>query len=307
MTTKTIPDAAFIEKRVGLALKKAVEEGTVHNKNDMSRVLYLRPSSFSYCPLRAFFRLPTALSNGAHEPFDKAYYTSVGTTAHLVWQSVLETGHGRLVKDWLCLSKECRHRHSLVSDPKRCVKCGGKVKGVEHEIRLGVIRGHVDDILEVDLPNGEVGYIPIDYKSTSLAGLKYKRKNPGDAYVAQLSSYATILSRKLNVIGWCLVFFARDKPTQTVLYSSTKLLETSKLKEWSKQHRAMLRLKQFDDVKPLILNRACRTREDVEAKHKFCDFRSFCTHGDKTCATHAREVLRKVQARLPLEQYLSKD
>lgn len=298
-------DARFLTSVVRSSLKKAVEEGTVFNKADISRALYLRPSSFVYCPLRAFFRLPTALSNGAHEPFEKAYYTSVGTTAHLVWQTCLENSKVRLVKDWLCVNKECRHRHSLVSQPKKCEKCGAKVRGVEHEIRLGWIKGHVDDILEVELPNGELGYIPIDYKSTSLKSLPYKEKNPGDAYTAQLSAYATILSRKLNVLGWCLVFFARDKPTEIRLHASTKFMSVETLKAWSKEHKALMNLTSLEEVKDLVRNRMCHSIKD-EKKAGYCDYRRFCFHGSKHCYSHAKEAFSKLESKvtLPLKSLL---
>lgn len=285
-------------------MKQVQAEGTKPNKVDLKRVLYLRPSSFTYCPLRAFFNLRLAFSKKVLEPFDKSYYTNVGTATHLVWQSCAESSGIRIVKDWLCSNKECSHRHVLVANPRKCKKCSSPVYGAEHEIAIGSIRGHVDEILEVTLPDGKLGYIPVDYKSTSTKGLAYKKKNPGEAYVAQISAYATLLSRSLNVVGWCLVFFSRDNPNKVEYHASTKLLELSKLKTWSRQHRKLLALESWDEVRELIANRMCRSRQDVEKKARFCAYASYCTSEDRQCRKHAKVIFSKLEDRLPLNSLL---
>lgn len=310
MTTRT----DFIQFAVEGALKKAQDEGYTRRSVDPKRVLYLRPSSFHYCPLRTFFGLPKALSKSTQENFSTSFFTKVGTATHLVWQSAMEVSSVRLLKDWQCVNRECKHRVVLEPAPKdmKCPKCGSPVKGDEHEIDLDYLQGHVDEILLFDR-GGKTYAVPIDYKSTSAAKIYKKRKEPDEAYVAQISSYATLIKpilakRGIEVLGWALVFFTRDNPFKTVVVPGKTFMPKEKLKRWAKEHTEVIaKVSQPEHLKPLVRNRMCKTREEMEGSIGRCDHVSRCIHGDRTCFNHAKAILDTLRDKLPVVEFFRRE
>lgn len=293
-----------IEAFVESVIAGAVENSHVLMHTDISRTLSLRPSSFPYCALRQFLSLPDALAKGELADFSSAYYRKVGTTAHEVFQELVERSGAYVIKDWLC--KDCGHRHVLKRRVSQCKKCSSNnVKGVEHRIEyqneFGTVVGHVDEILVTPRKT----LIPIDYKTTSSRRLASKKKNPDAGYVEQLSTYALVLGRDYEVEGWALVYFTRDDPTKRAIVTSSDVgpsphqMTEQKLQGYQKKHRRVIQLHQAEQVTRIVAERPCHDRSHPMAQ--WCRFKSVCCASTEGFTEdYAQKTFNKVKSRLPL-------
>ena len=187
-------------------------------KQDQSRLYNLRCSQLPYCPRSV---LLDHLTYGRHRPMpmSMAYYTKVGTTVHEVMQSYLAMS-GRFLADYHC--KVCGKKYPF-SHKHEC--CGTPTTYYEVTIDVGTkkgvlgIQGHIDGIFKDSKGN----YWIVDFKTTSIAGVKGKLRNPGDGYIRQIRAYAVLLRKqyKVKVKGVMLVFIPRDNPAKPAVWEAT--------------------------------------------------------------------------------------
>ena len=305
-----------IQGRMDAAFRKVLDDGYTTHKIDRDRVLYLRPSSFSYCPLATFLNFPVSLSKSQPNNFSTTFFTRVGTVTHEIWQETFlsvfgQSGSVRLIRDWVCL--KCKERVPLrYSAPKSCKSCGtNRFKSDEHEIRTKSLSGHVDDILVFVVDRKKYAVV-IDYKSTSTYKIDKKKIGSDPSYEAQISSYATLVEPKLaklgiTLAGWCLAYFTRDNPFRFKLVSGTKRMPVSQLRSWAAQHKFVLDLTNWEEVQALVANRCCKTVKDASRLHPHCRHATFCTGGEKRASAHAKTVWLAVEPKTPVRAYLKKE
>ncbi len=272
-------DLEKLSSQLTMVLNQALKQGTVYEKNNKAK-LFLRPSSFPYCPLSFFLGIPKSLSKGKHEPVLGRYFMNTGTLVHALLQEAigsLDQDRLTFLRDWRCV--DCDHVHQLRSRVEECEKCRSiHVKSEEPTVEDGILLGHIDDVLEY---KGLV--YPIDYKTTTLSSLTRKGYLPHMSNVYQLSAYANVLRRKgYNVGGMILIYIARDNPTKMkVVPLEVDFVKAEKdLKKWKRQHLAVLRGKELKHFIPLVEERHCRMPEDVEGYNKYCTYAKLCCGGD---------------------------
>src|SRR5205807_2043199 len=145
---------------------------------DKKRIFYLRPSQLPFCGLRKFLNYAeTGFPSTSDTQADKLYYTSAGTTTHLVFQKIAGRG-GRIVGDWKCA--KCGFGR-ILSQYKVCDKCGNAMQYEEVEVAKGAWRGHLDNIYVAK--NGE--WWVIDYKTCKTKFIFEKRYGPSISYREQ--------------------------------------------------------------------------------------------------------------------------
>ena len=306
------------QKRIEKAIDTIADEGQTQEDTDLTRLLYLRPSSFSYCPLNTFLSLNRSLRKTRSMDFAGAFFTKVGTATHEVWQETTFSLFGDagnphnviVLRDWVCSNKECKHRVELSAKaPSKCPKCGtAKMRSTEHRVQRPGIRGHVDEIFV--LTDLKVAII-FDWKSCSAAKLATKKLGADVAYEAQISTYASLLRKRLasmgyEVAGWCLGYFTRDNPFKRKLVFGTKLIETQTLRLWRDQHTFVLHLTNQSDVLKLVDARPCKTREFAEKHHSYCSYKNSCTHSDDAAREYAVDIWRTLRkdSKLPAIEYI---
>ena len=285
---------------------KAISEGECYTENTKKN-FYLRPSSFSYCPLRFFLGLPRAFSRGKYEEASFSYYVRVGTATHAVIQEAvtsIEAGEVLFVRDWVCA--KCEHRHVLTLKPSVCKKCKHKyLRNEEYTLEDGVLLGHVDDALLI----GKQIY-PLDYKTTSIARMERSGVLPEKKHIEQLGAYASVMKRQGKKIGgFFLVYIARDNPRKVKVFSFelTPKLEADTLRKidrWKKQHIKVIGIQEKGQAEYLVSKRICRTKEDVKAFCGECQYARFCTAGDNAVTTELHRTFDRIQKHLPVKDHL---
>ena len=303
--------------RLERAINVIVDEGSTQQANDFTRLLYLRPSSFSYCPLNTFLSLKSSLNKTRTQNFAGAFFTRVGTATHEVWQETTLSVFGKnsqhkvtVLRDWLCSDHKCKHRVELQrAPPTECPQCGcTSFMTAEHQVRRRGIRGHVDEIFLFE--DTKVAII-FDWKSCSASKLSRKKLGVDVAYEAQISTYAALLKKRLadmgyTVAGWCLGYFTRDNPLKRKLVFGTRMMSVATLREWRDKHEHVLHLTEQRDVVALVDQRPCKTREYAEANHSYCPFKHSCTHSDSEAREYAIDVHRTLKAagKLPAIEFI---
>ncbi len=294
---------------VSVALRKAVDNGHLVSPVDPTRLLYLRTSQLPFCPMRTFFEMPRWFTKAVSNDFSMSFYTRVGHAVHAVMQETLHkvsTSQSYTLNDWICLNPECKHRHPLKRLIKTCRKCGGtKLFPDEHRIDLPWIRGHIDTILV----NGHTAVI-VDYKTTSSKSVNSKSGSEVN-YTTQIGSYCTLMKPVLaemgiDLIGWALVYVARDNFVMKVV-TGDNFTPLAQLKEWSKQHQGLLNLKSKSEVRELVANRICKTKDDNEKFDRWCVHKSRCVNTDSECMKAATEIYVKLEGKLPIKNKVRSD
>ena len=311
-------DWTDVQDRVERVVNLIADEGTTRQATDLTRLLYLRPSAFSYCPLNTFLGLKAALRRQRVMGFSGAFFTKVGTACHDAWQESTLSLFGQacnqhkviVLRDWLCRGDGCTARYELtVAPPATCDHCGGaSFRTAEHQVRRPGLRGHVDEIFVFEDTKTAVIF---DWKSCSASKLAKKKLGVDIAYEAQISTYASLLKKRLkgmgyDVAGWCLGYFTRDNPHKRKLVFGTRLMDLATLKLWRDQHQFVLNLTTEDEVIQLVNDRPCRTREYAEANHSYCPHKGHCTYSDELALEHALDVHHSLNAdgKLPAIEFI---
>lgn len=203
-----------------------------------SRVLFLRPSQMPFCAMGFFF---THSRYGMRKPkdFAMAFYTSVGTAVHEVMQNFL-CRSGNFLADYECL--ECGKWHRM-SYKHEC--CGFPTQYHEVEIDYKGIKGHIDAVYRDK--NGKLWIV--DFKTTSIKGAPYKKKDPGVTYKEQIEIYAVLIELQygIRIEGFADSFIVRDNPMKNdppmwnrPLTDDIRKKVKAKLARYKKMHKAAL-------------------------------------------------------------------
>ena len=227
MATLNVRSSKAVEEAVGACVEFAFKNGERLTRSDPSRVTYLRISSFPFCSRQWFLNQPLAKSRWRQDDTRTAYYTSVGTTVHEVFQSAVETipsmrddaiaypWGATPVQDWKCT--QCKMRHEFQPYPDQCKWCGNThFRGLEHAVRYSKhVLGHMDGTFA--FPTSATYskswiHIPIDYKTASANAIQGSNL-PYTGNKDQLLTYSAIKRAEgYNVPGCVLIYVCRDNP-----------------------------------------------------------------------------------------------
>lgn len=299
-------------------MKLAMDDGTILNKNDPTRLTNVRFSSFPFCGVRWFLELPSLVTKASNKDFAFGYFTRVGTTVHEVIQeafsSLTEDGQSfSLLWDWKC--KSCRHREGILAaeaPSAECSACGINLgySREEHQIRFKGAVGHVDTLIQVDLPaniakvfGSKTGIIVADYKTTSTYNVTKKDTLPYKSNVAQISKYAAVLQKTLPVIGWALIYMPRDIPFRyKVIGKFMDKLEGLKHRKdiirYIDVHTRWSRAKSLAEIKELFDARPCQRADSIPEEFADCDHCKSCT-GSKGFAK-VENTFKRIHKHIPI-------
>ncbi len=243
------------------------------SSREVNRVIYLRPSQLPFCPLRFWLAISTEGLTRKSD-FYSQFYTSVGTTVHEVIQSHLHRSK-RFISNWHC--RICGKTRYFTTS-KKC--CGAVPDYREVEINTKGMSGHIDAIFR----DRKSRYWIVDFKTSSVASLAAKKRDPGAAYKEQIGTYAMAVSKKydIRIHGVCLVFIGRDNPRKRTTWWMEFTDDANRrtklgVANYIKQHKEALRLSTFKELKKLHLTRRCKTSEDVKGFVGNCQYSALCT------------------------------
>lgn len=308
----------FIDSKATSLMKLAMDEGTVLNRNDPSRLTNVRFSSFPLCGVRWFLELPSLVTKASNKDFAFGYFTRVGTTVHEVIQeafsSLAEDGQSfSLLWDWKC--KHCKHREGvlkIVAPDGECSSCGNDsgYSREEHQIRFRGAVGHVDTLIQVKLPaniakvfGSPVGVIVADYKTTSTYNVTKKNTLPYKSNVAQISKYAAVLQKTLPVLGWALIYMPRDIPFRYKVISkfmdrAEGLTHRKDIVRYIATHNAWSRATSLEEIKELFNRRPCQRADSIPEEFADCDHCKSCT-GTKGFSK-VENTFKRIQKHIPI-------
>ena len=166
-----------------------------------------RPSGFPYCPVKHVYK---DLTHGSETlSLRSAYYLSVGTAAHLVFQRFVALT-GSVWGNYGC--PKCG-TFEIRKSPY-CPKCSTskiKVECEYHELEAsyGAVYAHADALFDL----GDDGLWIGDYKTSSLA-VRGSDMLPYLKNQYQCAAYVPIFERTLNrkINGFALIYVPRDNP-----------------------------------------------------------------------------------------------
>ena len=191
-------------------LDKFFDETLLSHEEKEPQRFEFRGSSLPICPtylmLGKFHTLEKTLD------FKTKYHFAIGHAIHDLVQATWAK-QGLLWGDWQCLAEDCKanfKRKRLTS----CLRCGGPLKYVEmfFDIKEFGISGHCDGLLWVEKLNG---YVVVELKSRNFNIIKsYQGSEPYDSDIYQVSTYATMLSRKywLPILGRYIIWIGKPRP-----------------------------------------------------------------------------------------------
>lgn len=246
-------------------------------ERDLSRLQTIRASQLPFCPLQ--YTLATAVG-GKRQPYNfyTAFFTSVGTTVHEVFQQ-FHGKSGQFVGNWEC--PKCKKWKYFSSENVCC-----NVDSTHHEIKIQHkwVVGHIDNVFRD--ANGE--YWILDYKTTSSARVASVVADPPLVYREQVDTYAYTLEEQYNikVKGVILVFIVRDNPTALHIWAEELDREyfptiAKRLEGYYKMHKIAYVASSLNDLRDLWKNRMCKPHE-VDTIAPDCIFRRGCQDGDPT-------------------------
>ena len=308
----------FIETKTSSLMKSAMDDGTVLNRNDPTRLTNVRFSSFPFCGVRWFLDLPSLVTKASNKDFAFGYFTRVGTTVHEVIQeafsSLMEEGQSfSLLWDWKCRS--CKHREGSLLDAAptvECSSCGSKTgfSREEHQIRFRGAVGHVDTIISVKLPaniakvfGSPVGLIVADYKTTSTYNVTKKDTLPYKSNVAQISKYTGVLQKTLPVIGWALIYMPRDIPFRykvigKFMDKAEGLKHRKDIIKYVASHKEWSTASSLDEIRELFNQRPCQRADSIPEEFSDCDHCKSCT-GTKGFSK-VESTFKRIQKHIPI-------
>lgn len=274
---------------------------------------YFRPSQAPGCCLRMFMDVAEGRDQGYFEEtekFMKDFFTHTGTVTHMVLQKWLGRS-GKFLGNWLC---GCGNKTEL-STKHICKKCGGEMLYEEIEVDIEGIKGHADGLFCFKL-NGKKVYVVIDFKGAGLEAInrhkRFGKQFPYKKHVKQISIYSHVFRKyyKLPVVGWALIYTARDNPkTYHIAFHLMKRRDWEKAEETFqaevKQNRYFKRTLEDLKVGRLLKRKPCEDHEHYEAhiKNDFspCPYHAMCFSAPKRMRQmldDAADLLRRVAKRV---------
>lgn len=241
-----------IERELYVAYLQA-QDLVLATSGDMSRLQSLRPSQLPFCALNTFI---TYASSGATRFMDLrgAFYTSVGTAVHEALQTYMGKS-GSWLADWRCVICD---KWKRLSHQNEC--CDFDMEYHEVKIDYRGVVGHIDGIFR----DSRGRYWIVDYKTTGLASMPVKAKNPGIVYIEQVETYAERLYRQYGVRchGVVVFFVPRDNPKTPVIWSKTLTDEdytriTKRTKRYLRIHRQVLAVTTMAEAMALYEHGRC--------------------------------------------------
>ena len=259
------------------------------------KVPRLRVSGFPFCGLRAAYERMADIKPDPENTTSMEYYTSVGTSAHEVFQRSLGV-RGRIYGDWKCRDEKCTGTRRF-SRKSTCPKCGKEMEYVEFEVTaFRHVSGHTDG-LYLDLMKRNW---LIDYKTSSMRVLNYQKSNPTLPYrknVQQIESYVPMMEHQYNidVAGWMLGYVPRDDP-KTICVKGCAMSQKKKDAVWQKiklyddQYEEVLNLNSLSQLRYLRDTKFCRNYD-----HYLRDMKGFkaCPLEGVCFTSHLSRVLRQ--------------
>lgn len=303
-------DAKKLQQTVSNALSLVMSDSKHKRRTDPTRLNFLRVSSFPFCGLRWFLDLPALSAKSMTNNFMGAYYTSVGTTYHNVIQasfanmSEMKVIRSRLIGDWECSNQKCKTRYSMQRKPLECTACKGTVFDFrEVEIEDGIIRGHIDFILEVEDGKGNVFWVVCDFKTSSIKKVTERRMTSA-SNKAQLKSYITLLRKRKPQVSphGFLIYVPRDNPFKLELVSVEAVFseESEKISYYKSQYKMAAAVAATEDLKELVDNRPCCEKNLKQFSD--CKWRGHCAGEEhsKLIFKEAVSVMSRVEHKLPI-------
>lgn len=309
--------SGFLLNKLQAALDLALNEGLHKNRNDPSRTSRLRLSSFPFCGLAWFLKLPKSLKEVSFASSGSRYFTSVGTVLHSIMQDALnsvdlDVVRVRVIADWKCL--DCKHLHSFTAKVAKCKKCSSK-KIVYEEITVdsSPILGHIDTVLELTLKKPTTQYtdgvvlVVIDYKTTSMLAVADSSRLPYLDNKEQIRAYVNELHRvgKPVVPVAFLVYVPRDNPFKYIVKAVEVDFqeEEKKRKSYISQFKRAFTLSSLDELSLLVDKRPCR--ESLVKVHKKCPHASYCASSENRdlIFQKSKKVFLELKPNLPMESF----
>jgi hypothetical protein len=263
---------------------------------------YVRPSSCPACAVKLFIEVCKGRAAGEFledTDFMKEYYTGLGTFTHAVLQKWLGRT-GKLVGDWSCnCSLDSNGKPKILrkfSTNSVCPKCSKTMEYVEIEIDVNGIKGHVDGILRYKV-DGVKYYIIIDFKGSSIQKITQNKHAkpptlPVKKHTKQISLYTHVFKKykKLNVIGWALIYTARDNPK--IRFIAAKVFNKEDWKDAetlfdNQSHQQAILTKTLEDgnIKRLLKHKLCTDSDhyykDIKDQYSTCDYAGICFSNPK--------------------------
>lgn len=253
------------------------EAVTTQIKDERVREERLRVSSFPYCGTRHAYERLTAHERVPMTDFGSLYYTSIGTQAHEVIQTILGM-RGKIYGDWKCACGSGRK----FSAKSKCPKCGKEMQYEELTVKaFKNVSGHLDGIWK----DSEGRYWLIDYKTSSVRVISSQKTNPTLPYhhnVHQIKAYCALVEKThdIEIAGWILMYVARDnpmvfsKPVGKFMNSKAKTRELKKIKGYDRDWSRVIEAEKFSDLMEIVDDKPCESLEDYG--HKFGDSLNPC-------------------------------
>jgi hypothetical protein len=287
-----------------------------------------RTSALPFCPILEFIKDPQ------FEEYSKSHYTTTGTAIHetkQAWLSISKVSRDIMYGSWLCTG--CKDVRLNQFRPKKACGCTHKVSTtefhrgwpkhwtyVEVEYNYNGLTGHIDLIL---VPKPDFAFT-VDFKTTELSKKKLRwswkeDKVSSPNYVAQIRTYSTILDleHKLPIRGWMLVNTERGSPIkkasdfhmQVGSWGRKQSLKWQKQLDLSvKNNRILTKLEAAVEdgnreesnkqLKRIIVNRPCHSKEDYTAYMKYKFYTGQCAHIDVCCKGSHKAVHTRIMDEL---------
>jgi hypothetical protein len=298
-------------KSAEAAVENILDTYYTTEKNDPSRVLSLRVSSFPFCATKWLLNLRTSLYGVRSTNFIGQFYTGVGTQVHTAFQATLDNSPF-VVRDWTC--NGCKKRWYFTTKPKSCPTCSSDTQNIlftghEHEVKIGPIVGHIDDAILLRDRSIEI----LDYKTTSSSKLASKTDLPNLENVRQIEAYAALKKKQgENISGWSLCYIGRDNGKRRYVHSSTVYgrpfleeypLILKRIKTYIRDYKAVSSVSKVSDIKPILdLRRTKTNTEEAKVLCTFCTLRDLCK-SDSKMLDRATDVLKALDGKLPVHNW----
>lgn len=312
-------DLAFA---LGTIFDHTFKEGLHRRKSDPTRSTFLRVSSFPFCGRQWALSLKNQYAQYVFQETASAYFTSVGTTVHEVFQEAMEflaapeakSDWGKdefyakavIVQNWKCT--DCGHVHKFVPHPSACEWCGASghtIIGKEHQVRWGkFVLGHMDGTLAFPHQAGEPysklwHHIPYDFKTTTKSAIEGSAL-PYEDNVSQLTAYGEIKRNDgYNVPAVCLTYISRDNPSlrKNCVVPLLGKRTAKEMKTYEKHYRWARNATQADSATvEQVMALPPVVESDFEAKCKYCKFTKICQASsqgnDKPLKLQATDVVK---------------
>jgi hypothetical protein len=295
---------------------------------------YIRPSMAPGCALKMFVEICNGLNDGweTEENFMMAYYTSIGTLTHEIFQRWFGLT-GKLIGNWSCGCKGTKKEKILlgrtvyeIDVPKVyiknivsqqiCTHCKKPMKYEEIGIDVKGIVGHIDGILEFTVNNKKY-HIVIDYKGTNADKLKRDKDNPrfpqypDPKHIKQITLYSYALKKYysedhgLNIVGYAILYTSRDTPipkykiVPKIMDELDWDIASELFKSQIKQVRILNKCLTDGNLERLIKHRLCPDMDYYKCKvhHKYseCAYSAICFSAPKQLMSLLKEAKKKLK------------